>query len=204
MLEGKWHSLWSNYPHPVALWCAMMIQTCLFLQTLQHEYEWKENSLFWPETCLLRRKIPPLPPTHSVWSGALIKQRKRNIFTFQICCISKAPLSVGYALYRAGRQRIAQGEMTQVTNGWLGICSAWKPIITGNMRVSGQCYSQLKRDLGFQCWNGLHTVSNILCVICWIIENAVCDPELRQTACQTISIQWKQREFMKGEGKSTV
>lgn len=64
-------------------------------------------------------------------------------------------MSVGYALYRAGRQRIAQGEMTQVTNGWLGICSAWKPIITGNMRVSELCYRQLQCDPGFMCWNGL-------------------------------------------------
>lgn len=64
---------------------------------------------------LIREKNSTTPP-HSVWSGALIKQ-KENIFTFQICCFSKAPLSVAYALYEAGRQRTAQGEMTQVTNG---------------------------------------------------------------------------------------
>lgn len=114
---------------------------------------------------LIKEKNSTAPP-HSVWSGALIKQKERNIFTFQICCISKAPLSVGYALYRAGRQRIAQGEMTQVTNGWLGICSAWKPIITGNMRVSELRYSQLKCDLEFQRWRGVtyeilhHTLNN--------------------------------------------
>lgn len=184
MFGSKWHSLWSNHPHTVALWCAMMIQTCQFSQTQQHEYEWKENSLFRPETCLLRRKNSTAP-SHSVWSGALIKQ-KRNIFTFQICCISKAPLSVGYALYSASRQRIAQREMTQVTNGWLGICSAWKPIITGNMRVSEKCYSRLKCDLGFQCWKRLHMRH----IICWIIDNVPCDTQLSAT-CKTISIPWK-------------
>lgn len=115
----------------------------------------RKTACFDLKTCLLRRKNSTLPPTQCVVRG--INQTKReNIFTFQICCMSKAPLSVGYALHRAGRQRIAQGEMTQVTNGWLGICSARKPIITGNMRVSQRRYSQLKRDLRFRCWNGLH------------------------------------------------
>ena len=96
----------------------------------------RENSLFWPETCLLRRKKfhhRSPPHTHSVWSGALIKQKKKkehfyisNLLHFQKPhCLWATPCT------GAGRQRIAQGEMTQLTNGWWGICSAWKPIITG-------------------------------------------------------------------------
>lgn len=61
------------------------------------------------------------PPTHSVWSGALIKQQKkrRNIFTFQICCIFKSSTVCGPCRVQGlADKRIAQGEMTQVTNGW--------------------------------------------------------------------------------------
>lgn len=92
---------------------------------------------------IIAKKHSTTPP-HSVWSGALIKHTKRNIFTFQICCISKAPLSVAYALNGAGRQRSAYAEMSQMTNGWLGIRSAWKPIIIANMRASELYDSTIK------------------------------------------------------------
>lgn len=158
------------HTHTVALWCAAMIQTCLSSQTLQHEYEWKGNSLFWPETCLLRRNIPLLPPTQCVVWGINQTQKKRNIFTFQICCISKAPLSVGYALYRAARQRIAQGEMTQVTNGWLGI-------LLGLETHHYWEYESIRAVLQpIKTWPWVSVVGagyiwDTFCIICWIIEN---------------------------------
>jgi len=113
---------------------AMMIQACLFYQTSGHEYGCKETACFDLKHAYQEETFHRSPTQCVVWG--INQTKRRNIFTFQICCISKAPLSVGYASHKAGRQRFAQGEMTQVTNGWLGICSARKPIITGNMRVS--------------------------------------------------------------------
>ena len=173
--------------HSSPLWCAVMIQTCLFSQTLQHEYEWKENSLFWPETCLLRRKkFHRRSPhhTHSVWSGALIKQQKKkkkkkkehfyisNSLHFQkLHCLRAMPCT------GAGRQRTAQGEMTQVTNGWWGICSAWKPIITGNARISEPHHEPIKTWPWVSAL-GAGYVRDAFCIICWMTEeNAAGDPE---------------------------
>lgn len=68
-----------------------------------------------------KRKFLHFP--HSAWSGALIKQKNKDIFTFQIYCVSKAPLSVGRVFVRdtkdAGRDDSRDGE-------WLGIRAAWK------------------------------------------------------------------------------
>lgn len=100
---------------------------------------------------LIRERNSTTPP-HSVWSGALIKQ-KENIFTFQICCLSKAPLSVAYALYGAGRQRTAQGEMTQVTNG---VVRNFLSLETHNYLehdlwyIYELCYNQVQCVLEFQ------------------------------------------------------
>lgn len=140
--------------------CAVMIQTCLFSQS-QPTWIWmkrKQPVSTW--SMLIKKKNSTALPQR-VWSGAIIKQ-KRNIFTFQICCISKAPLSVARASYGFARQRISQGEMTPVTNVCLGICSAWKPIITGNMSVSEEHNSQLKSDLLFR--TGLCCTWQIFCI----------------------------------------
>lgn len=114
----------------------------------------KQPVLTW--NVLIKGKKNSTAPPHSVWSAALIKHKKREHFYISNLLHFKSSAVCWLCLVQTSRQRIAQGAMTQVTRGWLQIRSARKPIITGNMRVSELHCSQLKCDLGFWCWNGVH------------------------------------------------
>lgn len=126
---------------------------------------------------LIREEKFHYSPTQYVVEGGHWSNSGKNIFTFQICCVWKAPLSVASALCETGRQRTAHGEMTQAPNGWLGFFffPTRKPIITWNMMKSEPRHELAVNSVG-TCLE-----RDMFCIMClndlWF-KNVACDPEM--------------------------
>lgn len=152
MLGSKCHSLWSHHPHSCRVMGCDDSDMAVFTDTATWIWmKGKQPVTTW-NMLIKEEKFPSLPTQCVVWGINQKGKKIRDIFTFQIYCISKAPLSVRYASLRAGRQRITQDEMTQVTNRLLRNSIS----LETHKRASEQRYSQLERDVGLQCCSGLH------------------------------------------------
>lgn len=121
----------------------------------------RENSLFWPETCLLRRKKfhHRSPPPHTqcvVWGINQTKKKEGTFLHFKFAAFSKAPLSVGHTVYRGWQTKDCTGRDDSID----------KRVVRNLLSLETHHYweigeyrshatSQLRRDLGFRRWNGL-------------------------------------------------
>lgn len=106
---------------------------------------------------LIREKNSTTPP-HSVWSGALIKQKKRTFLHFKFAAFQKLHCLWLMPYMGLADKGLHRARWLKWQTGWFRIFSAWKPIITWNMIYDiymSYATARYNVSLSFS-WNVLH------------------------------------------------
>lgn len=147
-------------------------------QPLQREYEYKANSLFLPEPCLLGKKIPPLP--HAVcgrWHWSKKKKKKEHFYISNLLLLKSStvcglcPLWGWQTKDCTGRddssdKRVVRNFLSSETDNYLGydhIRAMLQPVQMWPWASSASCY-----------------IWDTFCIMCWITEYVACDPVMQK------------------------